>query len=163
LGFGLWRQAFAVGLVVAVPAAQGVVAGVREKEFQGRRFNVAGAKRAERGSVTRSNFARQKVFTASERVLNVWTLLRLTEPRSGTSRREVVAVPAAQGIVAGVRKKKFQGWRFDVAVAKYQRKKNQAACLRLATSFFSSAKALPSLNFKGIGQGISRISAIISG
>jgi hypothetical protein len=28
-----WGQAFAVGLVVAVPAAQGGVAGVREKKF----------------------------------------------------------------------------------------------------------------------------------
>jgi hypothetical protein len=33
-----------VGLVVAVPAAQGGVAGVREKKFQSRRFNVAVAK-----------------------------------------------------------------------------------------------------------------------
>src|SRR5271154_7044261 len=38
------RQPFAVGLVVAVPAAQGGVAGVGEKKFQGRRFNVAVAK-----------------------------------------------------------------------------------------------------------------------
>jgi len=34
-------QPFAVGQVVAVPAAQGGVAGVREKKFQRRRFNVA--------------------------------------------------------------------------------------------------------------------------
>jgi hypothetical protein len=34
-------QAFAVGLVVAVPAAQGGVAGVGEKKWQRRRFNVA--------------------------------------------------------------------------------------------------------------------------
>jgi hypothetical protein len=34
----LWRQAFAVGLVVAVPAAQGGVAGVGEKKWQRRRF-----------------------------------------------------------------------------------------------------------------------------
>jgi len=37
-------QAFAVGLVVAVPAAQGDVAGVGEKKWQRRRFNVAVAK-----------------------------------------------------------------------------------------------------------------------
>jgi len=40
----LRRQAFAVGLVVAVPAAQGGVAGVGEKKWQRRRFNVAVAK-----------------------------------------------------------------------------------------------------------------------
>jgi hypothetical protein len=39
-----WSQAFAVGLVVAVPAAQGGIAGVGEKEWQRRRFNVAVAK-----------------------------------------------------------------------------------------------------------------------
>ncbi len=33
-----------MGLVVAVPAAQGVVVGVREKKLQRRRFNVAVAK-----------------------------------------------------------------------------------------------------------------------
>jgi hypothetical protein len=37
-------QAFAVGLVVAVPTAQGGVAGVGEKKWQRRRFNVAVAK-----------------------------------------------------------------------------------------------------------------------
>jgi hypothetical protein len=37
-------QAFAVGLVVAVPAAQGGIAGVGEKKWQRRRFNVAVAK-----------------------------------------------------------------------------------------------------------------------
>jgi len=37
----LWSQPFAVGLVVAVPAAQGVVAGVGEKKWQRRRFNMA--------------------------------------------------------------------------------------------------------------------------
>jgi hypothetical protein len=37
-------QPFAVGLVVAVPAAQGGVAGVGKKKFQRRRFNVAVAK-----------------------------------------------------------------------------------------------------------------------
>jgi len=35
---------FAVGLVVAVPAAQGGVAGVGKKKWQRRRFNVAVAK-----------------------------------------------------------------------------------------------------------------------
>ena len=40
----LRRQAFAVGLVVPVPAAQGGVAGVGEKKWQRRRFNVAVAK-----------------------------------------------------------------------------------------------------------------------
>ena len=39
-----WSQPFAVGLVVAVPAAQGGVAGVGEKKWQHRRFNVAIAK-----------------------------------------------------------------------------------------------------------------------
>jgi hypothetical protein len=34
--------------------------------------------------------------------------------------RLVVAVPPVQSFVAGVFKKKFQGWRFDVAIAKYQ-------------------------------------------
>jgi hypothetical protein len=75
----------------------------------------------------------------------------------------VVAVPAAQGVVAGVGEKKRQRRRFNVASEKRPAKKNQSACLRLATSFFSSAKALPLLNFKGIGQGISRIAVIISG
>jgi hypothetical protein len=37
-------QPFAVGLVVAVPAAQGGVTGVFKKKFQRRRFNVAVAK-----------------------------------------------------------------------------------------------------------------------
>jgi len=37
-------EAFAVGLVVTVPAAQGGVAGVGEKKWQRRRFNVAIAK-----------------------------------------------------------------------------------------------------------------------
>lgn len=37
---GLRREAFAVGLVVAVPAAQGFVAGILEKKFQCGRFNV---------------------------------------------------------------------------------------------------------------------------
>jgi hypothetical protein len=37
-------QTFAVGLVVAVPAAQGGGAGVGEKKWQRRRFNVAVAK-----------------------------------------------------------------------------------------------------------------------
>src|ERR1035437_7332285 len=36
-----WGQPFAVGLVVAVPAAQGGVAGVGEKKLQRRRSNVA--------------------------------------------------------------------------------------------------------------------------
>jgi hypothetical protein len=39
-----WSQPFAVGLVVAVPAAQGGGAGVGEKKWQRRRFNVAVAK-----------------------------------------------------------------------------------------------------------------------
>jgi hypothetical protein len=38
------RQPLAVRLVVAVPAAQGGVAGVLKKKFQRRRFNVAVAK-----------------------------------------------------------------------------------------------------------------------
>jgi hypothetical protein len=38
------NQTFAVGLVVAVPAAQGGVAGVGEKKWQRRRFNVAVAR-----------------------------------------------------------------------------------------------------------------------
>jgi hypothetical protein len=37
-------QPFAVGLMVAVPTAQGGVAGVGEKKLQRRRFNVAVAK-----------------------------------------------------------------------------------------------------------------------
>jgi len=37
-------QPFAVGLVVAVPTAQGGGAGVGEKKLQRRRFNVAVAK-----------------------------------------------------------------------------------------------------------------------
>jgi len=37
-------QAFAMGQVVTVPAAQGGVAGVGEKKWQRRRFNVAVAK-----------------------------------------------------------------------------------------------------------------------
>jgi hypothetical protein len=37
----LRSQAFAVGLVVAVPAAQGGIAGVGEKKWQRRRFNLA--------------------------------------------------------------------------------------------------------------------------
>ena len=37
-------QPFAVRLVVAVPTAQALVAGVGEKKFQRRRFNVAVAK-----------------------------------------------------------------------------------------------------------------------
>jgi hypothetical protein len=36
-----WGEAFAVGLVVAVPAAQGGVAGVGEKKLQRRRFDMA--------------------------------------------------------------------------------------------------------------------------
>jgi hypothetical protein len=40
----LRSQPFAVGLVVAVPATQGGVAGVGEKKWQRRRFNVAIAK-----------------------------------------------------------------------------------------------------------------------
>ena len=36
-----WRQFFAVGLVVAVPTAQGGVAGLGKKKLQRRRFNVA--------------------------------------------------------------------------------------------------------------------------
>ncbi len=42
----LRRQAFAVGLVVAVPAAQSGGAGVGKKKWQRRRFNVAVAKLA---------------------------------------------------------------------------------------------------------------------
>jgi len=37
-------QPFAVGLVVAVPAAEGVVAGVGEQELPRRRFNVDSVK-----------------------------------------------------------------------------------------------------------------------
>jgi len=33
--------------------------------------------------------------------------------------RQVVAVPAAQGFVSGIFKKKFQRWRSDVAIAKH--------------------------------------------
>jgi len=40
----LRRRFFAVRLVVAVPAGQGVVAGVGEKKLQRRRFEVAVAK-----------------------------------------------------------------------------------------------------------------------
>ena len=39
-----WRQFFAMRLVVAIPAGQGGVIGVGEKELQRRRFNVAIAK-----------------------------------------------------------------------------------------------------------------------
>jgi hypothetical protein len=35
-----WSEAFAVWQMVAVPAAQRVVAGVREKKFQRRRFHL---------------------------------------------------------------------------------------------------------------------------
>ena len=44
--------------------------------------------RAERGSVTRSRFARQDAFTLSGRGLECSDMLRLTEPRSETSRRK---------------------------------------------------------------------------
>jgi hypothetical protein len=52
--------------------------------------------------------------------------LRLGQPRSEESRREpfavglVVAVPAAQGGVAGVGKKKLQRRRFNMAVGKHR-------------------------------------------
>jgi hypothetical protein len=40
----LWGRPFAMGLVVAVPTAQGGVAGVGKKKLQRRRFNMAVAK-----------------------------------------------------------------------------------------------------------------------
>ena len=40
----LWGEPFAVGLVVAVPAAQGGIAGVGKQKLQRWRFNVAVAK-----------------------------------------------------------------------------------------------------------------------
>jgi hypothetical protein len=39
-----WGKPFAVGVVVAIPAAQGGIAGVGKKKLQRRRFNMAVAK-----------------------------------------------------------------------------------------------------------------------
>ena len=64
--------------------------------------------RAERGSVTRSRFARQNVFTLSGRGLECSDMLRLTEPRSETSRRKTSspggARPSPDAAADGLRK-----------------------------------------------------------
>ena len=67
----------------------------------------------------------QSSVTTNPRLFRVAECHPLRQARCPTLRsqsfamRQVIAVPAAQGGVAGVGKQKLQRWRFNVAVAKH--------------------------------------------
>jgi hypothetical protein len=57
--------------------------------------------RSERGSATRSNFASQNALEAKWKRLGVWTLLRLTAPRSKNQPElQIAKSPSAAGHIA---------------------------------------------------------------